>query len=140
MFERPRSPAEYAQDRVAFTQWLNAANDTGPDKGRSHALQMMGMALREELTGTQRAYLTAYYVDGLTMREIGERHGVDKSTVSRAIKRAESRIKKVLKYSSPILLREALGMVPEVRKPGKRYNSKRRVYYEIPKPEDGKSV
>ena len=43
--------------------------------------------LREDVTPRQRQALLMYYAQGLNMREIGERLGVDKSTVSRTIKR-----------------------------------------------------
>ena len=43
MFERERSPAEYAQDNISFIRWLNAANDV-PDENRSYALKLLGKA------------------------------------------------------------------------------------------------
>ena len=107
-FSKPRYRMDLQLDRAAFQQWLQSA-DGRSDEGRNHALRMMGTALREELTEKQLHYITLYYVDGKNMVEIGEMFGVDKSTVSRTIKRALRRIKKVLKYSSPILLRSALG-------------------------------
>ena len=45
-----------------------------------------------------------YYAEGLNMREIGERLGVDKSTVSRTIKRGERRLRRCLRYGAESLL------------------------------------
>ena len=44
-------------------------------------------ALHEDITEKQRNYLLLYYGEGLNMNQIGSRMGVDKSTVSRTIKR-----------------------------------------------------
>lgn len=55
-------------------------------------------ALNEDVTEKQRAYLALYYAEGLNMREIGERLGVDKSTVSRTVKRGEERLRRILRY------------------------------------------
>ena len=56
-------------------------------------------AIENDLTGPQRTYLSMYYFEGLSMTEIGERVGVDKSTVSRTIARARARLNRALKYS-----------------------------------------
>jgi len=63
-------------------------------------------ALREDITDKQRQALLLYYGEGLNMREIGERLGVDKSTVSRNIKRGERRLRRCLRYGAKDLLEE----------------------------------
>ena len=45
-----------------------------------------------------------YYGQGLNMREIGLKLGVDKSTVSRTIKRGEHRLQRCLRYGAKGLL------------------------------------
>ena len=45
-----------------------------------------------------------YYGQGLNMREIGQRLGVDKSTISRTIKRGERRLQRCLRYGAKGLL------------------------------------
>ena len=45
-----------------------------------------------------------YYGEGLNMNEIGEREGVDKSTVSRTIRRGEERLRRCLRYGAKRLL------------------------------------
>lgn len=64
----------------------------------------LALALREDVTEKQREALRLYYSEGLNMREIGERMGVDKSTVSRNIKRGERRLRRCLRYGAGELL------------------------------------
>ena len=52
-------------------------------------------ALREDVTPRQREMLLLYYGEQLNMRQIGTRLGVDKSTVSRTINRALSRLREL---------------------------------------------
>ena len=66
-------------------------------------------ALREEVTERQKQVLFLYYNQGLTMREIGAALGVDRSTVSRTIKRGEARLHRCLRYGGAALLRGSLG-------------------------------
>ena len=48
--------------------------------------------------------LALYYAQGLTMPEIGRRLGVNKSTVSRTIRRGEARLRRCLRYGAARLL------------------------------------
>ena len=45
----------------------------------------------------------------MNMRQIGERMGVNKSTVSRTIKRGEARLRRCLRYGADRLLEEEAG-------------------------------
>ena len=63
-------------------------------------------ALRSDVTPRQREVLELYYGKGLNMRQIGELLGVDKSTVSRTVKRGELRLKRCLRYGAGALLEE----------------------------------
>lgn len=63
-------------------------------------------ALREEVTPRQREMLLLYYNEGLNMQEIADRCGLDKSTVSRTIKRGEARLQRCLRYGAGSYLRE----------------------------------
>jgi RNA polymerase sigma factor (sigma-70 family) len=62
-------------------------------------------ALQEDITPRQRETLTMYYAEGLNMREIGELLGVDKSTISRTIKRGERRLQRCLRYGAATYLK-----------------------------------
>ncbi len=56
----------------------------------------LALFLEKELTDTQKCYIIMYYRDGITMREIARRCGVQPSTVSRTIKRANDRIERCI--------------------------------------------
>ena len=64
----------------------------------------LARALREDVTARQRQFLLLYYGERLNMRQIGEKLGVDKSTVSRTIKRGEARLRRCLRYGAGSLL------------------------------------
>lgn len=56
------------------------------------------MAWDRELTKTQRKYLLMYYQEVMTMQEIADCCGVDRATVSRTLRRARLRLRRVLQY------------------------------------------
>lgn len=62
-------------------------------------------AMQEEITPKQRQALLLYYAEGLNQREIAERLGVDRSTISRTIKRGERRLQRCLRYGAESYLR-----------------------------------
>ena len=62
-------------------------------------------ALQEDITPRQRQALMMYYAEGLNMREIGAQLGVDKSTISRTIKRGERRLQRCLRYGAEAYLK-----------------------------------
>ena len=65
---------------------------------REVQLQRVRNVIREELTQIERETLTAYYFQEMTVAQIAQERGVNKSTVSRTLKRAEARLQKYLKY------------------------------------------
>ena len=54
--------------------------------------------IEEELTPLQREALIAYYIQGQTIPEIARERGVQKSTISRTLHRAEEKLRRFLKY------------------------------------------
>ena len=54
--------------------------------------------IEEELTPLQREALIAYYIQGQTITEIACDRGVQKSTISRTLHRAEEKLRRLLKY------------------------------------------
>ena len=64
----------------------------------------LAQALRQEVTQRQRQMLALYYGQNMTMEDIGRTLGVDRTTVSRTIKRGEARLRRCLRYGSPALL------------------------------------
>ena len=66
-----------------------------PSAGTGRQMQQIQQLVRTAMgmcTELQLRYLNAYYSQRLTLEEIGERYGVDTSTVSRTLKRARARI------------------------------------------------
>ena len=54
--------------------------------------------IQEELTELQRYTLIAYYFQEQTVTQIAKERGVNKSTVSRTLRRAEEKLRRYLKY------------------------------------------
>ena len=54
--------------------------------------------IEEELTPLQWEALIAYYIQGQTIPEIARDRGVQKSTISRTLHRAEEKLRRFLKY------------------------------------------
>ena len=83
-------------DLLVYTRLM--AEDNGAELLRlRHAL---GHALREEVTRRQRQVLFLYYNENYTMAEIGAQLGVDRTTVSRTLKRGEQRLLRCLRYGA----------------------------------------
>lgn len=70
----------------------------GPRLPRDVQLKRVKRVIAEELTQLQRETLTAYYFQELSITQIAEARGVNKSTVCRTLHRAEARLRKYLKY------------------------------------------
>ena len=70
----------------------------GPRLPRQVQLQRVQRVIREELTQLQRETLIAYYFQEQTIPEIAAERGVNKSTVSRTLRRAEEKLRRYLKY------------------------------------------
>ena len=65
---------------------------------REMALERIRRVIREELTDLQREVLVAYYFQEITIPQIARDRGVNKSTVSRTLHRAEEKLRRYLKY------------------------------------------
>ena len=70
----------------------------GPRLPKQVQLQRVQRVIREELTELQRQTLIAYYFQERTIPEIAADRGVNKSTVSRTLRRAEEKLRRYLKY------------------------------------------
>ena len=55
--------------------------------------------ITEELTPTQRDYLTDIYFRKMRVKDVALKYGVNKSSVSRAVRTALAKVEKYLKYS-----------------------------------------
>jgi RNA polymerase sigma factor (sigma-70 family) len=65
---------------------------------REVQLKRVQRVIKEELTELQRQTLTAYYFHQRTIPQIAEERGVNKSTVSRTLRRAEEKLRRYLRY------------------------------------------
>ena len=65
---------------------------------REVQLKRVQRVIKEELTDLQRQTLAAYYFHQRTIPQIAEDRGVNKSTVSRTLRRAEEKLRRYLKY------------------------------------------
>jgi RNA polymerase sigma factor (sigma-70 family) len=91
----------YAADMAVYARSMASDNSTQISRVKRNLVR----ALQEDVTPRQREMLLLYYNDRLNMREIGERLGVDKSTVSRTIKRVERRLQRCLRYGAEVFFR-----------------------------------
>lgn len=88
---------EFVKSCAESTQIALGMADQTNNKARRKALTLiLHRAMRTELTPTQRNYCLAYYEEGMTMKQIAARYGVDESTVSRTIRRGQRRLFKLL--------------------------------------------
>ncbi|MDD5937531.1 MAG: sigma-70 family RNA polymerase sigma factor [Clostridiales bacterium] len=95
---RYRRGGIYAADMARYARMLSEENTNSEELDRVKLA--LWRALHEDITEKQRRYLLLYYGDGMKMEEIGKRCGVDKSTVSRTIKRGELRLRRCLRYGA----------------------------------------
>ena len=70
----------------------------GPRLPKEVQLKRVQLVIREELTENQRQILLAYYIQDQTIPQIAESRGVNKSTVSRTLHRAEEKLRRYLRY------------------------------------------
>ncbi|MEA4954357.1 MAG: sigma-70 family RNA polymerase sigma factor [Pseudoflavonifractor sp.] len=101
---RYRKGGMYAADMAVYARALSEQNTNEKDL-KEMKINLL-VAMRQEISPKQREYLNLYYSEGLSMTQIGEQMGVDKSTVSRTIKRGEARLKRCLKFGAGRLLAE----------------------------------
>ena len=70
----------------------------GPRLPKEVQMKRVQRVIREELTANQREILLAYYIRNRTIPQIAEDRGVNKSTVSRTLRRAEEKLRRYLRY------------------------------------------
>ena len=81
-----------------MTVWRRAnAADNGEQMTRLR--RNLRLARERELTERQREMVALYYDQGMTMPQIAERLGVNRSTVSRTLRRARDRLHRFLRYT-----------------------------------------
>lgn len=101
---RYRRGRQYAADMAVYARAMSEENTNSADIAQLK--KNLVRALKSDVTQRQREMLTLYYAQGLNMRQIGALLGVDKSTVSRTVKRGERRLKRCLRYGAEAFLRD----------------------------------
>ena len=72
--------------------------DPALDEKRRRLLRALRQILRQELTPRQKEMVERYYFEKKKIHQIAEEFGINKSTVSRGLKRARTRIERCLQY------------------------------------------
>lgn len=112
---------------ASFEMWLQAdGTDNLVDLER--AKRMLPLVLDECVTATQRNYIMKYYLDKMSTVEIAELYGVDKSTVSRTIRRGLDTAYRYLRFVSPLFIRkpEKRAALSNGKKPDNRGRKRRK--------------
>ena len=73
-------------------------NQWGLDLPPEIQVQRILRVMEQELTEKQRTYLRAYYFEELSPTRIARRDGVNTSTVTRTLRRAEDKLRRFLTY------------------------------------------
>ncbi len=73
-------------------------NEFGLELPREVQIQRILRVMNQELTDKQRKYLDAYYFEEQSPIQIARRFGVNRSTVTKTLRRAEARIRRHLIY------------------------------------------
>ena len=95
-----RRGSPYAADMAAYVRLMAETNDEQVERLKANLVR----ALNEEVTERQREVLLLYYDRRLAQKEIAALLGIDRSTVSRTMKRGEKRLRKCLRYGMATLL------------------------------------
>lgn len=93
------SPAELAMQAESFRRWETAENGTNAEELK-RLKRMLPVALRDCISATQRKYLMHYFCDEMSMPQIAQMYGLNKSTISRTINRALDNLYKSLRFTS----------------------------------------
>lgn len=81
-----------------LTAWIQQ-NAPDNEMQRQRVLRNLHRAVEKELTLRQREVVQRYFFQGETIPQIAEELGVNRSTVSRTLRRGKARIFRCLQYS-----------------------------------------
>lgn len=93
----------YLADLAVYARFMSEDNSAQ----MSQLKRNLTRALKQDVTPKQREYMMLYYGQGLNLRQISEKLGVNKSTVSRTMKRGRQRLYRCLRYGAAALLDDA---------------------------------
>lgn len=81
-----------------MTVWMRANAEDNQDQ-LERLRRNLRRARQQELTPRQKQVLALYFDQGLKMPQIAKKLGVNRSTVSRTIRRAKDRLYRCLRYT-----------------------------------------
>ena len=70
----------------------------GPRLPPKVQMERIRRVMEQELPQKQREVMLAYYFQDMTIPQIAAQRGVQKSSISRCLKRAENRVRRCLRY------------------------------------------
>lgn len=87
--------SEWIGDMAA---WMQQNCETNEDQ-HARLRRRLREARLEELTPRQQEFLTLYYDQGCNIPQIAEMYGINRSSVSRTLRRARARLLRALRYA-----------------------------------------
>lgn len=82
---------------IVADRYFNGGGNTNTEK-RKKVIATINEIMLNELTEKQRAYITAYFINGEKQKAIAERYGISTTTVSRTIQAGMRKLKKIGRY------------------------------------------
>lgn len=86
---------EQNSDIIAYSLYRQGSSNRAE---RERMKQILQRAIRHELTDRQRDCVTMYFLEGMKMKEIAQAMHLSLSTVSRHIRSATRKLRKVASY------------------------------------------
>ena len=117
---------DFQLQHAAFDLWL-LGEGTDNLADLDALKRALPIVLEECVSETQRTYILDFFVEGLTLEEIGKKYGVNRSTVSRGIHRGLNKAYGYLRFVSPLFINapKARGYLSKGRKRRKRSDEKK---------------
>ena len=95
LMDRTIFSLEIFGDRMKPSDFMSSGTN---EKQVRYLKNQLKKAMDTELTEKQRDILTEFYFEGKSVTEISDELGVNKSTVSRHLKRSKEKLRTVLSY------------------------------------------
>ena len=93
------------ESRRFYTETMDGfASPEGEEISRKERYErILRLGMRECLTKRQREIVSLYYLQGMTMAQVGKKLGIGTATVSKSLKRSRQRLALVAKLAEIIL-------------------------------------
>ena len=73
-------------------------NEESESARKKYLKEVLSRIIQNELTENQRQVFMEYHFKGMTIPQMAAARGVNKSTVSRTLRRAEQRVRRIAQY------------------------------------------